>query len=153
MTAAYAKRGVAMRYTIKQVAEMTGLTTVTIRYYDKMGLFPHLARTEAGYRVFDDDNVMFLKIVECLKRSGMSIKDICQFSEWVRQGDDSLQQRYDMFLERKAAVERQIADLQETLSVIEHKCGYYREAIDAGTEAIHFGGGRPSEDDRFDCER
>ena len=79
-----------------------------------------------------------LRVIECLKKSGMSIKDIRQFSEWVLMGDDSLQERYEMFLERKKAVEAQIADLQKTLDFINHKCWYYETAIEAGTEKIHF---------------
>lgn len=68
----------------------------------------------------------------------MSIKDIRQFSKWVLMGDDSLQERYEMFLERKKAVEAQMADLQKTLDFINHKCWYYETAIEAGTEKIHF---------------
>lgn len=68
----------------------------------------------------------------------MSIKDIQQFSKWVLMGDDSLQERYEMFLERKKAVEAQMADLQKTLDFINHKCWYYETALEAGTEKIHF---------------
>lgn len=68
----------------------------------------------------------------------MSIKDIRKFSQWVLMGDDSLQERYEMFLERKKAVEAQMADLQKTLDFINHKCWYYETAIEAGTEKIHF---------------
>ena len=89
-----------------------------------------------------------LKVIECLKKSGMSIKDIRQFSEWVLMGDDSLQERYEMFLERKKAVEAQMDELQKTLDFINHKCWYYETAIDAGTEKIHF----KEQSDELPCE-
>ena len=127
-----------MPYTIKQAAELTNLTPVTLRYYDKQGLLPFMERKESGYRVFSDGDIAMLRVIECLKKSGMSIKDIRQFSEWVLMGDDSLQERYEMFLERKRAVEAQMADLQKTLDFINHKCWYYETAIAAGTEKIHF---------------
>ena len=127
-----------MPYTIKQAAELTNLTPVTLRYYDKQGLLPFMERKESGYRVFSDGDIAMLRVIECLKKSGMSIKDIRQFSEWVLMGDDSLQERYEMFLERKKAVEAQMADLQKTLDFIKHKCWYYETAIEAGTEKIHF---------------
>ena len=127
-----------MPYTIKQAAELTNLTPVTLRYYDKQGLLPYMERRESGYRMFSDGNIAMLRVIECLKKSGMSIKDIRQFSEWVLMGDDSLQERYEMFLERKKAVEAQMADLQKTLDFINHKCWYYETAIEAGTEKIHF---------------
>ena len=67
----------------------------------------------------------------------MPIKEIRQFSDWLEQGDASLQQRYEMFLERKRVVEAQISELQETLKTINYKCWYYETAIAAGTEKIH----------------
>ncbi len=127
-----------MPYTIKQAAELTDLTPVTLRYYDKQGLLPYMERSESGYRMFSDDDIAMLRVIECLKKSGMPIKDIRRFSEWVLMGDDSLQERYEMFLERKKAVEAQMAELQETLDFINHKCRYYETAIEAGTEKIHF---------------
>ena len=137
-----------MPYTIKQAAELTNLTPVTLRYYDKQGLLPFMGRKESGYRMFSDGDIAMLRVIECLKKSGMSIKDIRQFSEWVLMGDDSLQERYEMFLERKKAVEAQMADLQKTLDFINHKCRYYETAIEAGTEKIHF----KEQSDKLPCE-
>lgn len=127
-----------MSYTIKQAAELTHLTPVTLRYYDKLGLLPFVERKESGYRIFSDGDIAMLRVIECLKKSGMSMKEIQQFSEWVQMGDDSLQERYQMFLDRKKDVERQMEELQNTLDFINHKCWYYKTAIEAGTERIHF---------------
>ncbi len=129
-----------MAYTIKQAAELLGLTTVTLRYYDKEGLLPFMQRSASGYRMFSDDDIAMLRIIECLKKTGMPIKDIRQFCEWVQAGDDSLRERHKMFLERKQVVEEQMADLQKTLDLINHKCWYYETALEAGTERIHFKG-------------
>ena len=137
-----------MAYTIKQTAEITKLTPVTLRYYDKQGLLPFMERKESGYRMFSDGDIAMLRVIECLKKSGMSIKDIRQFSEWVLMGDDSLQERYEMFLERKKAVEAQMAELQKTLDFINHKCWHYETAIEAGTEKIHF----REQSDKLPCE-
>lgn len=138
-----------MEYTIKQAAELMNMTPVTLRYYDKQGLLPQMERKESGYRIFSDSDILMLQVIECLKKSGMSIKDIRKFSDWVRQGDDSLRERYEMFLERKKAVEAQIADLQETLEFIKHKCRYYETAIEAGTEKIHF---TENAEEKLPCE-
>lgn len=67
----------------------------------------------------------------------MPIKDIKKFIDWCSQGDTTLQQRYEMFLERKAAVEAQIQELQKTIDVIDYKCWYYKTALESGTEAVH----------------
>ena len=113
------------------------LSVSTIRYYDKERLLPFIERTESGYRIFLESDVKMLEIIECLKHTGMSIKDIKAFSNWVKDGDYSLEQRYEMFLERKKVVEAQIQELQKSLDLINHKCWYYKTALEAGTENIH----------------
>ena len=139
-----------MSYTIKEAAEIMNVTPTTLRYYDKQGLLPFMERRESGYRIFSENDILMLRVIECLKKSGMPIKDIRQFTEWVLQGDASLQERYHMFLERKQAVEKQMAELQETLDFINHKCWYYKTAIEAGTEKIHF---TETTDTKFPCEK
>ncbi|CUP87828.1 MerR family transcriptional regulator [Clostridium baratii] len=126
-----------MKFSISEVAKKMNLSVSTIRYYDKEGLLPFIERTDSGYRIFSESDVKMLEIIECLKHTGMSIKDIKAFSNWVKDGDYSLEQRYEMFLERKKIVEEQIQELQKSLDLINHKCWYYKTALEAGTENIH----------------
>ena len=124
-------------YSIKEISEILGLPASTIRYYDKQGLLPFVERSEGGYRRFSEEDLSLLKMIECLKKTGMPIREILQFTRWLQQGDASLRERYEMFLERRKAVEKQIEQLQETLKVIDYKCWYYETALKAGTEAVH----------------
>lgn len=78
-----------------------------------------------------------LNMIVCLKRTDMPIKEIKQFCQWVQQGDASLQQRFDLFQERRKAVQEQMEQLKRTREVIGYKCWYYETALAAGTEAIH----------------
>ena len=94
-----------MSYTIQQVSKMTRIPATTLRYYDKEGLLPFLERTESGYRRFSDVDLASLQIVQCLKSARLSIEEIRQFSEWVHEGDSTLQKRLDLFLRRKEDVE------------------------------------------------
>ncbi|WP_153978448.1 MerR family transcriptional regulator [Paenibacillus xylanilyticus] len=126
-----------MTYSISEVARELNLTVYTLRYYDKEGLMPFVERTPSGVRKFKESDIDFLKIIQCLKLTGMPIKDIKDFIEWCSEGDSTLQERYDMFIERKASVQAQMEELRKTMEVIEHKCDYYKTAIAAGTEAIH----------------
>ncbi|WP_264740582.1 MerR family transcriptional regulator [Cytobacillus firmus] len=124
-------------YTISEVAKELNLTVYTLRYYDKEGLMPFVERTSRGNRMFKESDLSALKVIECLKATGMPIKEIKNFIDWCSEGDATLQQRYDMFLERKATVEAQMEELRKTMEVIEHKCLYYKTALEAGTEDIH----------------
>ena len=124
-------------YSISEVANELNLTVYTLRYYDKEGLLPFVERTASGTRLFKESDVEALKIIECLKSTGMPIKEIKHFIDWCSDGDSTLQQRYDMFIERKAIVEAQMEELKKTMELIEHKCFYYKTALDVGTEDIH----------------
>lgn len=124
-------------YSISEVAKELNLTPHTLRYYDKEGLMPFVERTSSGIRVFKESDLGALKVIECLKSTGMPIKEIKKFIDWCSDGDATLQQRYDLFMERKAAVEHQIEELKKSMEVIEHKCMYYKTALEAGTESIH----------------
>jgi len=124
-------------YSISEVANDLNLTVYTLRYYDKEGLMPFVERTSSGIRVFKKADIDALKVIECLKATGMPIKEIKHFIDWCSDGDSTLPQRYDMFLERKAIVEAQMEELKKTMEVIEHKCLYYKTALEAGTEDIH----------------
>ncbi|MFD2682619.1 MerR family transcriptional regulator [Bacillus seohaeanensis] len=126
-------------YSISEVAKVLDLTAYTLRYYDNEGLMPFVERSPNGTRVFKESDIEALKVIECLKATGMSIKEIKNFIDWCSEGDSTLQQRYDMFIERKATVEAQIEELKKTMELIEHKCLYYKTALDAGTEDIHKG--------------
>lgn len=124
-------------YTISEVAKELNLTPYTLRYYDKEGLLPFVERTAGGRRLFKESDMDALKVIECLKLTGMPIKEIKDFIDWCSDGDATLQQRHDMFIERRATVEAQMEELKKTMEVIEHKCLYYKTALNAGTEDIH----------------
>lgn len=124
-------------YSISEVAKELDLTVYTLRYYDKEGLIPFVERTSSGSRLFKESDIDALKVIECLKATGMPIKEIKNFIDWCSAGDSTLQQRYEMFMERKANVEAQMEELRKTMELIEHKCWYYKTALDAGTEVIH----------------
>lgn len=126
-----------MSYSIGEVSKKLNIPASTIRYYDKEGLLPFIERKESGIRTFSENDLKMLEIIECLKNTGMPIKDIKVFSDCCAKGDNSLKERYNMFLERKKIVEEQMAKLQESLDIINYKCWYYKTALEAGTEKIH----------------
>ena len=125
-----------MYYTIGEVAKMFNLTPSTIRYYDKEGLLPFVER-QSGIRKFSQDDVNMLKTIECLKETGMPIKDIKIFSQWCLEGDCTLNERLEMFYQRREIVKQQMADLQDIMDHIEYKCNYYEKAVAANSKSIH----------------
>lgn len=126
-----------MLYTVGEMAGLLGIPASTLRYYDKEGLLPFVERSRGGIRMFTDKDEEWLKIIECLKQSGLSIKEIRDFIGLAIQGDEaSLVKRLALFQARRDAVKKQIEDMKETLALLEYKCWYYEQAIADGTEEI-----------------
>ena len=78
-----------MTYTVGQMAKMLGLAGSTLRYYDKEGLLPFVERSSGGIRMFREKDYEWLQIIECLKKAGMSIKDIKKYIVLLQQGDST----------------------------------------------------------------
>ncbi len=120
-------------YTIGQVSQMFDLPISTLRYYDKMGLLPGLART-SGIRRFDDDQLEALRVIECLKQSGLEIRDIKKFMDWCQEGPSTYAERLDLFRKQLHDVDEKIAELERTRAMLSWKCWYYNHACEQGNE-------------------
>ena len=120
-------------YTIGQVAELFHMPISTLRYYDREGLFPDLERS-AGIRRFSERELEALRVIECLKRAGLEIRDIKQFMQWCTQGAATYRQRYELFVRQRAAVEAELEHMQRILDMIRYKCWYYETALQDGDE-------------------
>lgn len=120
-------------YTIGQVSELFDLPISTLRYYDKEGLFPGLQR-ESGIRKFGETEIEELRIIECLKRSGLEIKDIKQFMQWCVQGSETYELRRELFVRQKEKLEAEIERMNRVLDLLNYKCWYYEQAIRDGNE-------------------
>lgn len=124
-------------YTIGEMAKKLNIATSTLRYYDKEGLLPFVDRTTGNMRRFDEADFRSLALIECLKATGMPIKDIKRFVDWCIAGDATIENRRQMFYERKRAVEEEMARMQRTLDTVTYKCWYYDMACQLGsTEAV-----------------
>ena len=122
-----------MRYSIGQVAQKIGLTTHTLRYYDKEGLLPFVRKNSAGLRVFSEEDLDWLVIIECLKGTGMQLKDIKQYIDWCQEGDKTISQRLEMFKHQKQKLEEQQKLLRQYMEKIDYKIAYYSEAAQKGS--------------------
>lgn len=120
-------------YTIGQVSEMFSIPISTLRYYDKEGLFPNIER-KSGIRLFSETELEALRVIGCLKESGLEIKEIKLFMKWCEEGSESYEKRLKLFETRKAAVEGEMQKLQKVLNMLNFKCWYYKTAIKDGNE-------------------
>lgn len=122
-----------MGYSIGEVAKITGLSTYTLRYYEKEGLLPFVRKNSSGIRVFLEEDIGWLRIIECLKETGMSLKGIKQYIDWYRAGDNTLQKRLDMFKQQELKLQEQLKHLQNNMEKISYKIKVYTAAVQCGS--------------------
>lgn len=115
-------------YSITKVSQMTGLKAHTLRFYEKEGII-HPKRTDNGIRYFSGEDLDRLSIICCLKKTGMPLKDIKAYFELVEQGDSTLEQRLQMFEERKRHVLQEIEELKFHLETVNWKIEYTTDLL------------------------
>lgn len=121
-------------YTIGEVESRTGLTTHTLRFYEKEGLFPMPVRRDtAGRRVFSDADIAWLRVCVKLRSSGMPLPEMRRYVDLVIAGPGNEGKRLEILQEHEDRVRRQVTDLKEALSVIRHKVALYERHLAAGT--------------------
>lgn len=125
-----------MVYTVGEMAKRLGVPASTLRYYDKEGLLPFVERSSGGIRMFQDSDFEWLQVIGCMKKAGMSIRDIRRYIEMALQGDDTIDLRLEMFRHQREVLQRQMAELQHTMEMVEYKCWYYETAKARGTTKI-----------------
>lgn len=120
--------------TIAEVAERTGLTKDTLRWYENEGLIPRVERDGRGYRAYDEAAVRMIELVIRLRRTGMPVKDMTSFVTMVQQGAGTHGQRLALLEEHRGRVLAQLAVLQGDLEAIEAKTTHYCRLIDEGRD-------------------
>ena len=110
-------------FLIGDISKMYGISQDTLRYYDKAGLLPFVKKNQAGRRVFTEDDLGYIEVIDCLKRSGIPVKEIAKFMDWCVEGDKTLPQRYAFMVEQEAVLEKKIHELQAQLDFLRWKEG------------------------------
>lgn len=123
-----------VEYSISQVSNLLNLPSSTIRYYDSLNLLPNLQKSAQGVRRFSPDDLNTLRVIDCLKRAGLSMKEIKRFSELSAEGDASIAARRALFYHARDEFSQKLAEMQETMDVLNFKCRYYDQALADGTE-------------------
>lgn len=116
------------RYTISEVAALTGLSAHTLRWYERIGLMPHVDRSHTGQRRYRNRDLDWLELVGKLRLTGMPVADMVRYAELVREGDHTYAERFALLKATREDVLARIAELQGTLAVLDRKIDVYADA-------------------------
>jgi DNA-binding transcriptional MerR regulator len=116
------------RYTISEVAAITGLSAHTLRWYERIGLMPHVDRSNTGQRRFSNRDLDWLAFVGKLRLTGMPVADMVRYAELIRAGENTFEERQELLEQTRRDVRSRIAELQDTVAVLDHKIEFYSDA-------------------------
>ncbi|MGK5694946.1 MerR family transcriptional regulator [Streptomyces sp. URMC 128] len=116
------------RYTISEVVALTGLTAHTLRWYERIGLMPHIDRSHTGQRRYTNRDLDWLDLVGKLRLTGMPVADMVRYAELVREGDHTYSERFELLKTTREDVLARIDELRGTLAVLDRKISFYADA-------------------------
>ncbi|MBC6298038.1 MerR family transcriptional regulator [Listeria sp. FSL L7-1517] len=116
-----------MQQTIKEAAAHTGLSAHTIRYYEREGLIPFLARDKNNNRIFDQDALHWLELLTCLRMTGMPLAKQKEIVELTKCGDDTVSERISVLKEHQEEMYRRQEKMNRAFQKIEKKLAYYEQ--------------------------
>ncbi|CAL9438887.1 putative HTH-type transcriptional regulator [Streptomyces sp. enrichment culture] len=116
------------RYTISEVVAFTGLTAHTLRWYERIGLMPHIDRSHTGQRRYTNRDLDWLDLVGKLRLTGMPVADMVRYAELVREGDHTYTERFELLQTTREDVLARIEELRGTLAVLDRKISFYADA-------------------------
>lgn len=125
--------------TPSEMAERTGVSIDTLRYYEREDLLQNVARAESGHRRYSEDDVLWVEVLRCLRETGMSIEQLRHYCELGAQGSHTEPERHEMLTNHRALVQQQIKERREALRLIDHKLSFYaavrNETLNAADDA------------------
>ncbi len=108
-------------YSAKEAAEITGLSTATLRYYEREKLLPKIARSSSKYRQYTDEDIEWIKMIQCMRMANIPIQSIKRYVSLLIQGGTTLEHMED--------IKSQIANLQSALVLTQSKLAFYENLL------------------------
>lgn len=117
--------------TVQQVAQATGLSAHTLRYYERAGLMQSVRRNETnGYRAYTRQNLDWVEFIKRLRATGMPIRDIQRYAELILQGEQSVPDRLRLLKEHQSRIEAHLLEVEQHFTAITAKIAYYEQEAD-----------------------
>lgn len=114
---------------ISEMAKKTGVSSDTLRYYERIGLLPNVPRDKSGKRIYDKNFVEWIRFIQNLKDSGMSLNDIIKYIDLAKYGNNTYQERKNLLIKSKLILLRKVMDLQAMINNIDYQINNYDEIL------------------------
>ena len=114
---------------IAEVSEQYGISADTLRYYERIGLIPHVHRNEGGIRDYNELDLRRVDFIKCMRGAGLPVEVLIEYMGLVQQGDKTTEARKEILIEQRNLLMTRMAEMQKTLDLLNHKVEVYEKAI------------------------
>jgi len=114
---------------IAEISETFGLSSDTLRYYERIGLLPHVSRSDSGIRNYSDLDIRRVEFIKCMRSARLPIDVLIEYMSLVQQGDQTIKARKEILKEQRELLAAKINDLQKTLNILDRKLNIYENAL------------------------
>ncbi len=118
------------QYAIKEVSEMMNISAHALRYYDNLNLFPYLQRGENGERLFSEFDLGWVRIVHCLRSTGLPVAEVQRYIKLCLEGDSSIEERAGIIFSQEENLREKIRELQDQFEILQKKKTYYQALLE-----------------------
>ncbi len=114
---------------IMEVSEQYGLSSDTLRYYERIGLIPPVHRNESGIRDYDELDLRRVEFIKCMRSAGLPIEVLIEYIALVQKGDKTIEARKEILVEQRELLVARMKDMQKTLDILNRKIEVYENAV------------------------
>lgn len=125
-------------YSMKETCEKLGISYQTLKFYCNQGLIPNVKRDKNNYRIFDKNNIQWIKSILCLKKCGMSIKEMKTYLNLCLEGKSSIPERKVMLEKLEKDLNAKMDEIKNSLSYISWKQNFYDDVLNGKTEYFSY---------------
>ena len=117
-------------YSAKEAAKITGLSTAALRYYEKEKLLPEIARNSQKYRQYTNEDIEWIKMIQCMRMANIPIHSIKDYVSLLIQGGETLEQRFIMVQNHMENIKKQMIYLQNAFDLTQKKLSFYEKLLE-----------------------
>ena len=114
---------------IAEVSEQCGISTDTLRYYERVGLIPPVNRNESGIRDYNELDLRRVDFIKCMRSAGLPIEVLVEYVALVQKGAMTIEARKEILKDQRELLVARMKEMQKTLDILDHKIEVYEKAV------------------------
>ncbi len=122
--------------TISEVSERYDMPQDTLRYYERIGLLPHVSRNKSGVRDYTEEDCRRVEFIKCMRRAGLPVEVLIEYVGLFQQGDETVEARKALLVEQRRLLANRMEDMQRTLDRLDYKIAVYEQTVVAKEKAL-----------------